>query len=254
MTTTHAGTSRQDRPAQWVAVSRLLTAEALHHLLWAIGVMAAIVVVGSLVAWWQGWQIVPVDTGPAELFVQVTADESGVRVVASWVVVVVGAGIAAIVNQAVLASRTRVLIGAGATRRSVATGLMCSMLAMTAVLLVLTAVVLLVVGGGLGGAPTAAGASSGSELLLLLVRLTGGLALGMTGAMLVVALFQRWHWWVGAVVLALLVWVAPALVAITVPSVWARVEAAAGWWGSGLVLAVVVLVGYWLVARRVPVR
>ncbi|AXH96150.1 hypothetical protein [Ornithinimicrobium avium] len=254
MTTTHAEAARQDHAVQWVRVARLLTTEALRHLFWAIGVLVAIVVVGSLVAWWQGWEIVPADVGPAELFVQVTADTSGVRIVASWVVFVVGAAIAAIVNQAVLASRTRVLVGAGATRRSVATGLVSSMLAMTALVLVYAGVVLLVVGAGHGPGVAAAGASSGSGLLLLMVRLTGALVLGMTGAMLVVALFQRWQWWVGAVVLAVFFWVAPALLAIVLPPVWAWLEAAAGWWGSNLVLAVGTLVVYWLVARRVPVR
>lgn len=233
---------------QWVTVGRLLAGEALHHLLWAVGVMVAIIVVGSLVARWRGWEIVPVGAGPGDLFVQVTADDVGVRVVASWVIVVVGVGIAAIVNQVVLASRTRVLVAAGATRRSVATGLVLSAVAMTVVLLLLAGVALAVFGDELGDAGPLPDTGA-----VLLVRLAGSLLLGMGGGMLVVALFQRWHWWVGTVVLAALIWVVPVVLALTLPSVWAAVEAAAGWWGWELSLAVVALGLYWLVARHVPV-
>lgn len=256
MTATSADASTSAAPPrgrpQWVSVTRLLASEAMTNLLWATGVMLVIVAVGSLIAWWRGWQLV-VETDVDALTVGVTGDADGVRVVMSLFIVVLAVGIAAVVNQIVLASRTRVLVASGATRRSVAIGLLGTLVAMVVYVLVVTALVLLVVGQGATGAMTVTGAEGGAELARAAVQGAAVLALSMAVGTAIAALFLRWPWWVGTVALTLFFMVLPWAVELVVSDV-APLTAVRGWWGAELLAAALAAGVYWLIARRIPVR
>lgn len=241
----------RERP-QWVALTRLLASEAMTNLLWATGVMLVVIAVGSLIAWWRGWQLV-VETDVDAVTVGVTGDGDGVRVVLSLFIVVLAVAIAAVVNQVVLASRTRVLVAAGATRGSVAAGLLGTLLAMVVYVLVVTAVVLLVVGQGVTGAMTVTGAEGTAELAGAAVQGAGMLALSMAVGTAIVALFLRWPWWVGTIVLTLFFLAFPWVVGLVISDV-APLTAARGWWGAELLAAALAAGVYWLIARRIPVR
>lgn len=238
---------------QWSRVARLLASEALTNLLWATGVMLLILAVGAAVARWRGWELVVV-TDLDSISAEVTAGADGVRVLWSLFIVVAAVGIAAVVNQVVLACRTRVLLAAGATRRSVALGLLVSAIVMLLYVAAVTVLVTLVVGGGPTGAMSLVGADDSAELARLVVRLGGALAGGLATGTAIAALFLRWPWWVGVGALVVLGAVVPPALTLAWPGLGSAVDGATDWWGADLASAVAMAGLYWLIARRVPVR
>lgn len=257
MTQTHADApvAARRRPgygAQWLLVARLLVAEALRSLLITTAVMLAVVVVGSLVARWRGWQLIATSDLDG-LIVEVAADDEVVTVMTSVLLVPTAVGIAALVMAIVLAARSRVLIAAGATRASVAIGNLVGVAVMTAYVVLLTGVVMVVVGGGVGRAAELFGAESTGDLAVLAVRglgaVLGALVLGAT----ITTVFLRWPWWVGALVLPAAAFVVPWLADRVWPGLADTVGQALDWPGSDLAAAVVTAWVYWLIMRRVPV-
>ncbi len=256
MTELHADapavTRRSGYAAQWPAVTRLLVSEALRTLLITTATMLAIGVVGTLVARWQGWQMIATSDLDA-MSLEVTADGDGVTIVTSLLFVPAGVGIAALVMAIVLAARTRVLIAAGATRASVAIGNLVLVVVMTAYVLVVTAVVLAVVGGGAGGAAELLGADGNADLVVLAVRGVGAVLMALVAGITITAIFLRWPWWVGALLLPAAAIVLPWLVGWAWPGLADAVGSAIGRPGFDLATAVVTAGIYWLVVRRVPV-
>lgn len=261
MTQTHADApvAARRRPgygAQWLLVARLLVAEALRSLLITTAVMLAVVLVGSVVARWRGWQLIA-SSDLDGLILEVAADDEVVTIVTSVLLVPTTVGIAALVMAIVLAARSRVLIAAGATRASVAIGNLVGVAVMTAYVLLLTAVVMVVVGGGVGGGVGRAaelfGAESTGDLAVLAVRglgaVLGALVLGAT----ITTVFLRWPWWVGALVLPAAAFVVSLLADRAWPGFADTVGQALDRPGFHLAAAVVTAWVYWLIMRRVPV-
>lgn len=257
MTTAHAGTttrsSRRDRrPAQWAVLTRLMLGDALSWLGIAVLVMLAVLTVGTLTTGWLGWELVAVDDLET-LRLEVMAGRDGVRVVGSLFLLAGAAGIAAVVIPIVLASRTRVYVVSGATRRSVAVAQLVTVAVLTACVLLLTALVLLVVGRGVDGAMSLLRADGAGDLLLATVRGAASLLTVMLAGIAIVALFLRWPWWVGTVVLVVVFAVLPPLVALGWPVLGDRLGELSGWWASDAVTALVLAALYWWMVRRVPV-
>lgn len=243
---------RPHRPAQWAVMARLLSAEAVRSLLTATVVMLAVLLVATLVARWQGWQLVEMTETELPLF-EVAVDADGVTVIASLLLLPAAVAIGALVMAVVLAARTRVYVATGATRRAVATGHLLTVLVMTGYTLLVTDVVLLVLGDGLEGARQLLGADGSGEVALLTVRALAAVVLALVAASAFTVAFLRWPWWVGVVVLALFLTVLPLLL-LLVPALGEAVDAASAWWGWELVWAAVATAAYWWVMRRVPVR
>lgn len=244
-------TGTQERP-QWRAVAGLLVPEALRNLLWATATMLLFLALGALVARWRGWELAST-TWPGTVGVEVTADADGVLLVVSPVFLVAGAVAAmALVNQVVLAARTRVLVASGATRRSVVLGLFSTLVVMTLYVLLVAAVVLVVAGRGLEGGMSLVLADDAGDLVLLALRAVGAVAVSLAAATGVVAVFLRWPWWVGTTVIVASFVLGPWLAAEV--QVRGLLQAPLGWWGRDLVLAVVIGALTWFVMRRVPVR
>jgi hypothetical protein len=239
--------------AQWSALTRLLTPPALVNLLWTTGVMLAVIAIAVLIARWRGWEVVVINDLDS-VTAHVTAGADGVRVVWSLFMVVVAVAIAAVVNQVVLACRTRVLVAGGATRRSVAVGLLLTGVALVLYVLAVAAVVALAVGEGLSGAMSVVGADDGAELARRAAALTGALAAAMAVGTAIAALFLRWHWVVGVSVLVALFAALPIVLGLAWPALGDAVDSFLGWWGANLVVAVLAAGASWLIGRRVPVR
>lgn len=249
-----ATAGRPARPAQWTVMARLLTVEAMRSLLITTGVMLVVIAVGTLIAHWQGWQLVEM-TEVNRLRLEVIVDsEDGVTIIASLFLLPAAAAIAAVVMAVVLAARTRVYVATGATRRAVAVGHLLMLLVMTAYVLLTTAVVLLVVGGGLGGAMELVGVDGAGEVALLSVRALGAVPLALTAASAITVLFLRWSWWVGVGLLVLLFTVLPGMFVFLLPSIADALAAASTWWGWDLSVGVLASGAYWWIIRRVPVR
>ncbi|MFK5634093.1 hypothetical protein [Ornithinimicrobium sp. LYQ103] len=245
--------ARDARPAQWVVMTRLLASDAMRGLLTATGVMLVVLAVGSLIARWQGWQLVSM-TDTDMVGIEVVAGQDGVTLVASLFLVPMAVAIAAAVMAVVLAARTRVFLAAGATRRSVATGQLVVLVVMTLYVLAVTAAVLLVVGRGTDGALDLVGADGGAGAAVLVVRATGVVLGALTAGSLITALFLRWPWWVGVGALLLVLVVVPGVVEVVWPALADVVQQRFDWWGLDLAAALVTAVVYGLVLRRVPVR
>lgn len=233
---------------QWRSLARLFTTEGMRNLLWATGFMLAFLVLGALLASVFGWQLVVLhDTD--SLLVEATASaEDGVTIVWSLFLIPLAAAIAAIVDQIMLACRARVLVANGATRRSVALALLVAGAAMLLYVVLVATVALLVVGRGPSGAM---GLLDENTVAL---RFVGALAAGLAAGPVVVALFQRWHWWIGTVVLGASAVLLPIVGSRALGPVDDLIDAATGWWGTDLVLAVLLAGAYWLIVRRMPVR
>lgn len=163
-----------------------------------------------------------------------------------WVLLPIGVTIAAVVMVTVIAAtRTRVMILAGATRRGIAVGMLAALPVILAYLAVVYGIAALLVG------PSNVGSTISSLSVDVATLLLGGV-LGVASAMLtgmvIVALFQAWPWWVGTIILTAVVAVLPPLLIQVDPG--ALINLGVGW----EVLRVVVLVGlYWLLMRRLPV-
>lgn len=256
MTDLHAEAPAVARPSryagQWPAVTRLLVSEALRTLLITTATMLAIGVVGSLVARWQGWQLIATSDLDA-MSLEVTADGGGVTIVTSLLFVPAGVGIAALVMAIVLAARTRVLVAAGATRASVAIGNLVMIVVMTAYVLAVTGIVVAVLGGGVGEAAELLGADGAGELAVLTVRGVGAVLMALVAGTTITTIFLRWPWWVGALVLPAAAIVLPWLVGRAWPGLADAVGSAIGRPGFDLATAVVTAVVYWVIVRRVPV-
>lgn len=163
-----------------------------------------------------------------------------------WLAIVVAVAVSAVVLMVVFAAtRTRPLIHTGLTRRSISIGVLLAALVGLIYTSLLGVVVLLLIGwaqvldmfGWAGASP--------SEFLL-------GAAFGVLNGMLVgvtiVALFQRWPWWVGTVLLLLIVGVLPVVLNRLD---FSALEQFGLFWEA---LRVVVLgAAYWLLMRRLPV-
>lgn len=254
-TTADAGTAAPGHPAQtpqWAVMTRLFLRDGMTYLLTATLVMLACVVVGTLVAVWQGWQLVT-ELDLDSIGMTVEASSQGVTIVASLFLLIGAAGVAAVVVPVVLAARLRVYVAAGATRRSVAIAQTITLVVMTVYVLVLTAVVLLVVGRGTDGAADILRAETGIGVALATVRGGGSLLLAMVAGSAVVALFLRWPWWVGTILLTVLLVLLPFLTALVLGS-WTPLAGIRAWWGFELAAAVVLAAVAWWMARRVPVR
>ncbi len=257
MTTTHADTTTPSarggrRPPQWAVLTRLILRDALSWLLISALVMLAFLTVGTLVTGWLGWELVRVDDLET-LRLEVAAGRDGVRVVGSLFLLVGAAGVAAVVIPIILASRTRVYVVSGATRRSVAIAQLVTVAVLTVCVLLLTAVVLLVVGRGVDGAMSLLGADGPGDLLLATVRGAASLLTAMLASITIVALYLRWPWWVGTIVLVVVFAVLPPLLALTWPVTGGWLGAASGWWGSEVVTALALAALYWWMMRRLPV-
>lgn len=241
------------RPAQWVRTSRLLLRDALTYLVSATLVMLLVIGTLAAVGRWQGWDLA-LRADLQEIGAAVSAGRDGVTIVASVLLLPVAAGVAAVVVPVVLAARARVHLAAGATRRSLVVAQLLTTVAAAAYVTALTVVVLLVTGRGVDGAIAVTGAGSLGELASGLAHVACGLLLAMVLGSAVVALFLRWHWWVGTVVLVLLLLVLPAAASFVPPDLAAAAADAQDWWGGTLVLAGLVAAAYWWMMRRVPVR
>lgn len=235
---------------QWQRVTRLVLGEAMRNVLWATGITLAVMTIAALIARWRGWEVI-VARDMDSLTMQVTEDGDGVRVVWSLLIVAVAVAIAAIANQIVQVTRTKVFLASGATRGSVAVAMLITAAVMLLYVVAVTAVVVLIVGRGLDGAMSLIGADGGAELATMTVHFVGTLAAGLAAGPAIVALFQRWPTWVGVVILVALGLALPLFSGLTFGP---RLESVIGWWGTDLVMAVVWAGVYWVVARRVPVR
>lgn len=255
MTTVQApigGAPVPPRPAQWIRMTRLLLRDAMTYLVGATLVTGVFLVLGVVLARSFGWQLMT-SSDLEEIGAMVRAEEGGVTIVASTFLLAGAAGVAAVVVPIVLATRTRVYVSAGATRRSVAVGQLLSVLTMAAYVLALTVVVLLVAGRGVDGMVSILGADAG-EATRRLAGVTGLLLTGMAAGSAAVALSLRWPWWVGTTVLVLFLVILPLLGSLALPGTTAWLTEAQGWWGTGLLVAPVLATAYWWLVRRVPVR
>ncbi|MDO5739845.1 MAG: hypothetical protein Q4P07_06820 [Ornithinimicrobium sp.] len=241
------------RPRQWTSMTRLLLPDAARSLLIATVVMLALLATTTLFAWWRGWELVTM-TDTDVIGVEVAAGKDGVTLVASLFLMPVAAGVAAVVMAIVLAARTRVFLAAGATRRSLATAHLVTLLVMMLYVLAVTAVVLLVVGRGTDGALDLVIAGGGADAVLLVAAAAGSVLMALVGASLITAIFLRWPWWVGVGALAVVIVLLPAVVEVAWPALADTVGRLMDWWGFNLVAVVPTAAIYWLVMRRMPVR
>lgn len=166
--------------------------------------------------------------------------------------VVASVAIAAVVHQIVLTCLTRVLVAAGATRRSVAVGLGVTAVFHVLYVTAVTVAVLLVIGRNVDGARSLLSADSAADLAVLTAQAAGSVAVGLVAAMAVTALFLRWPWWVGAIGLTLAFAVLPALTRLLWPEVGSLLAQPTAWWGSQLLLTLVCAGAFWWLLRRVP--
>ena len=252
-TPTTSFSGRPGRPAQWALMARMLTADALRSLLSATGVMLLILVVGALIARWQGWELVEMTEADA-IRLEVVADGDGVTIIASLFILPAAVAITSVVMAIILAARTRVYVAAGATRRAVAIGHLMTALVATAYTLLVTAVVLLVVGRGFDGALELLQADRAGDVAVLTLRAVGAVLLAVMAASAITVVFLRWQWWVGVGLLVLLFTVLPVFFVFLLPSVAEVLDAASTWWGWDLACAVLATGAYWWIIRRVPVR
>lgn len=242
-TTSEAG--GPDRP-QWVSMSRFFLGHALSTMLWTTGVTLAIAVIGASL----GWQVeVIVDSDSSIIGLKSGGDDA----LNLWLLLVVASvAIAAVVHQIVLTCLTRVLVAAGATRRSVAVGLGVTAVFHVLYVTAVTVAVLLVIGRNVDGARSLLSADSAADLAVLTAQAAGSVAVGLVAAMAVTALFLRWPWWVGAIGLTLAFAVLPALTRLLWPEVGSLLAQPTAWWGSQLLLTLVCAGAFWWLLRRVP--
>lgn len=252
MTTVPTAPAAPTAAQQGTALARLMLRDALSWLGISILVMSAFLAAGTLVTGWLGWELVGVDDLDT-LRLEVQAGREGVRVVGSLFLLAGAAGIAAIVIPIVLAARTRVYVVSGATRRSVAGAQLVTVAVLTVCVLLVTAVVLLLAGRGIDGAMSLLRADAAGDLLIATVRGAASLLAAMLAASAIVALFLRWPWWVGTIVLTVIFAVLPWLIRLTWPVVGDGLGAVSGWWGSDVATALVLAALYWWMMRRVPV-
>ncbi|GAA1177271.1 hypothetical protein GCM10009584_18450 [Ornithinimicrobium humiphilum] len=254
MTTTEIPTARTPGAVpQWRAVGRLLTAEALTNLLFTTGVLLGVSGLAALMSWWRGWRL-QLDADVDGFLVGFTADGVGAPLISWLLLVAIGVALSGIANVVVLACRTRVLVVAGATRRSIALGLLLTTAATALWSLLVAAVVLLVVGGGVDGAASLVGADGAGGLALAGLAGLGSYAMLTMLSLLVVALFLRWPWWVGVSALVLVWGLVPLAIALTRPGLAAALDELGDRGATGYAVALVAAALAWLVVRRAPVR
>jgi hypothetical protein len=246
-----AGSTPIRRRTQGAVTARFLVRQGLVQLLGVTAVMLVLLTLWYAVARWRGWTIVTETDADGWMFA-VTAEPGQVTAVVSLLLVPAGVAVASFVVAIVLAATyTRMMISAGATRASVATGQLAAVLAMTLYLVVLTALAL-VIGGGAAIIPELLGAQDSGEVGGLAFRGLGTVLLWLVGGVAIATIFLRWPWWVGVGVLVLVFWGVPLLSAL-VPPVGAVLGSLFAPAVSHLVLAVALALAYWLMVRRVPV-
>ncbi|MGB7449035.1 MAG: hypothetical protein WA892_07900 [Ornithinimicrobium sp.] len=226
-------------------MSKLLATEGLRAMLSATAAMAAVAMALYGLARFLGWEFVEARD---DVMLGVVADQRSVVVVvtAGWLPVAIST--AAIVVAIVLtASRTRMLISAGLTRRAIMLGTGVTLVVLLAYALVMGALITLFL-----GPPATAGfmGAESTEASSLLANGVSGLALGLVGSVTVTVLFLRWTWWVGVLVLV------PLCITLSFTGAVGALEAVGSvglpWmlWAVAGVLAF----AYWAMMRRLPVR
>lgn len=238
-------TDRRTTAPQWRVVTTLLATEGLRAMVSATAVMVAVALLFYAVARSLGWEFVE---ARSDVMLGVVADQRSVVVVVAsgWLPVAVSTA-AIIVAIVLTASRTRMFVSAGFTRRAIMSGTAVTLVLLVAYALVVGAIVTLVLGPSATAGYLGAEGAQGSSLV---ANGVSGLAFGVVGAVAVTVLFLRYVWWVGVLVLAtlsLLLTVTGAAGALDAVS-----SSAFPWvlWALTALLAC----AYWAMMRRLPVR
>lgn len=237
--TTAAVTTPRIR-TQWPAIARPIAAGLVAHIAITFGVLV-VILAGYVLGRLSGGSF---SLNLPDFSYTFPGDDAALLGSPAWLLLALGVTIASVVMVVVAAAtRTPSLLGAGATRRDVGLAILAQL---PVVLLCLGLVYAITY--ALMGRQTVARLITpiGLEPGQLIVGAALGIVAAVLTGLVILTLFQRWPWWVGAVVLVVAGVVPPLLILLDLSFL-----APSPLWD---VLRVVLLGAlYWLMLRRLPV-